>query len=58
MIRAPHLDADEVGLALVGDGLGQQGLTTAWWAVEQHSLGGGHAKLLKLLRVLHRVLRG
>ena len=47
---------DEVGLALVGNGLGQQRLTTARGSVEQYTLGGGHAKLLKLLGVLNGVL--
>ena len=34
------LDRDEVGLALVGDGLGEQRLAAAGRAVEQYALGG------------------
>lgn len=50
------LDADEVGLALVGNGLGEQGLTAARRSVEQHALGGSHAELEELLWVLDGVL--
>ena len=53
-----HLDGDEVCLALIGDGFGQKGLPATRGAVEQNPLRGGHPKLEKLLRVLHRVLRG
>ena len=52
-----HLDGDEVGLALIGNGLGQQGLPAPWRAVKQHPLGRGHPKLKKLLRVLNRILK-
>lgn len=50
------LDGDEIGLALVGNGLGQQGLTTSRRAVEEHTTRGLHAKLQELLGMLHRVL--
>ena len=52
------LDGDEVGLALVGYGLGQQGLATAWWAIEENTLGWSHPKLEELLWKLNRVLEG
>ena len=52
-----YLDGDEVCLALVGNGLGQQGLATTRRTVEQNSLRGSHAKLEELLRMLHRVLQ-
>ena len=51
-------DGDEVGLALVGNGLGQQGLTATRGPVEQHSLRRGHTELQELIRVLHWVLSG
>ena len=50
------LDRDEVGLALVGDGLGHEGLTATGRAVEQHTLGGAHAELLELFGVLDGIL--
>mmetsp|Transcript_12337 Transcript_12337/g.18993 ORF Transcript_12337/g.18993 Transcript_12337/m.18993 type:complete len:771 (-) Transcript_12337:482-2794(-) len=50
------LHGDEVRVALVGDGLGQQGLAAAGRPVEEHALGGAHAELLELARVLHGVL--
>ena len=50
------LDGDEVGLALVGNGFGQEGLTTARGAVEQDAFGRRHAKLQELLWVFHWVL--
>lgn len=50
-------DRDEICLALIGNGFGQQSLTTTWGAVEQHTLGGGHAKLEELVWVLHWVLK-
>ena len=50
------LDGDEVGLALVGNGLGHEGLTATGRAVEQHALGGAHAELLELLGMLDGVL--
>lgn len=49
-------DGDEVCLALVGDGFGQQSLTTTRWTIEQHTLGWGHAKLEELVWMLHWVL--
>ena len=51
-----YLDGDEVSLALVGDGLCQQCLATARRTIEQHPLGGSHAKLEELLRMLNWVL--
>ena len=57
-LEVPDLDGDEVGLALVGYGLGQQGLTTARWAIEENTLGRGHPKLEELLWELNRVLGG
>jgi hypothetical protein len=33
-----HLDGDEIGAALVGDGLGEQRLAAAGGTVEQHAL--------------------
>merc|ERR1719399_1436284 len=50
------LDRDEVGLALVGDRLGEQRLAAARRAIEEHTLGGLHAKLFKLLGELDGVL--
>lgn len=50
------LDGDEVGLALVGNGFGQQSLTTTRRPIEQHAFGGGHTKLQELLWMLHWVL--
>lgn len=50
-------DRDEICLALIGDGFGQQSLTTTRGAVEQHTLGGSHAKLEELVWVLHWVLK-
>ena len=50
------LDRDEVGLALVGDGLRHQCLTASGGAVEEHPLAGGHAELLELFGVFHWVL--
>ena len=55
-VRFSDLDGDEVGLALVCDGLGQQGLPTAGGTVEEHPFGRRHPKLEELLRVFHRVL--
>ena len=51
-----YLDGDEVSLALISDGLRQQSLSTARRTIEQHSLGGSHAKLEELLRMFHWVL--
>lgn len=50
------LDGDEVCLALVGNGFGQQSLTTTRGTIEQHTFGWGHAKLEELVWVLHWVL--
>ena len=50
------LDGDEVGLALVGYGLGHEGLAASRGSVEEHSLAGAHAELLELLRMLDGVL--
>merc|ERR1719319_1420581 len=50
------LDGDEVGLAFVSDGLGQQSLTAARGSVEQHSLAWHHSELEELLWMLHGVL--
>ena len=47
---------DEVGLALVGNGLGHEGLTATGRTVEEDTLTGGHTELFKLLRMLHGVL--
>lgn len=49
-------DRDEICLALIGDGFGQQSLTTTRGTVEQHTLGWGHAKLEELVWVLHWIL--
>lgn len=49
-------DGHKVCLALVGDGLGQQGLPTAWRAVEEHAAGRSHAELQELVRVLDGIL--
>lgn len=51
------LDWDEIGLALIGNGLGQQGFTTTWWSIEQHTLGWGHAKLKEFVWMFHWVLK-
>ena len=45
------LDGDEVGLALVGDGLCEEGLAASRGAVEEHALGSVHTKELKLVGV-------
>lgn len=50
------LDGDEVGLALISNGFGQQGFPTARRSIEQYSLGGCHAKLEEFVWVLHRIL--
>ena len=55
-LEVTDLDGDEVGLALVGYGLGQQGLATARWAIEENTLGWSHPKLEELLWKLNRVL--
>lgn len=49
-------DGDEVCLALVGNGFGQQSLPTTRWSIEQHALGWCHSKLEELVWVLHWVL--
>ena len=51
------LDGDEVGLAFVGNGLGQQRLAAAGRPVEQHPLAGGHSKLQEFFRVFHGILK-
>lgn len=51
------LDGDEICLALVGNGFGQQSLTTTRRTIEQHTLGWGHAKLEELVWVLHWILK-
>lgn len=53
-----YLDGDEVCLAFVGYGFGQQGLAAPRGAVKQDPLGRGHAELQELLGMLHRVLGG
>merc|ERR1719352_223940 len=50
------LDGDEVGLALIGNGLGEQGLTTTRGSVEENAAARHHAKLEELLRMLDWVL--
>ena len=50
------LDRDEVGLALVGDGLGEQRLAAAGRAVEEDAARRRHAELEELLRMLDRIL--
>mmetsp|Transcript_2596 Transcript_2596/g.7814 ORF Transcript_2596/g.7814 Transcript_2596/m.7814 type:complete len:353 (+) Transcript_2596:315-1373(+) len=50
------LDGDEVGLALVGNGLCEERLSASRGSVEQHSLRWLHSKLLKHFRMLHGVL--
>lgn len=49
-------DGDEICLALIGDGFGQQSLTTTGGTVEEHTFGWGHAKLEELVWMLHWVL--
>mmetsp|Transcript_38871 Transcript_38871/g.99305 ORF Transcript_38871/g.99305 Transcript_38871/m.99305 type:complete len:370 (-) Transcript_38871:1412-2521(-) len=55
------LDGDEVGLALVGNGLGEERLAASGGPVKEHAARGVHTKLRKLLRVhdgvLHRLLQ-
>lgn len=46
----------KVGLALVGDGLGQQGLSTARGSVEEDTAGRSHAELQELVWVLDWIL--
>lgn len=55
-ISSLTLDGDEVGTALVGDGLGQESLTAPRGSVEQRPLGSAHAEFLELVSVLHGVL--
>ena len=50
------LDGDEVGGALVGDGLGKKSLTSTGRTIEKHTLGGRHAELEELLGVVDGVL--
>mmetsp|Transcript_23619 Transcript_23619/g.50895 ORF Transcript_23619/g.50895 Transcript_23619/m.50895 type:complete len:404 (-) Transcript_23619:1377-2588(-) len=50
------LNGDEVGGALVGDGLGKQRLAAAWRAVKEDALRRAHAELLELVGVVDRVL--
>lgn len=50
-------DGDEICLALVGDGFGQQSLTATRGTVEKHTLGWGHAKLEELVWMLHWILK-
>lgn len=54
--RSLTLDGDKVCLALVGHRLGHERLSAAGGPVEENASRGGHAELLELLRVLHRVL--
>lgn len=51
-------DGNEVGLALIGNGLGQESFTTTWRPIEQHTLGWSHTKLQEFVRMLHWVLKG
>ena len=53
-----YLDRDKIGLTFIGNGLGQQGLSTSWGTIKQNTLRGGHTELEELLRVLNRVLQG
>lgn len=46
----------KVCLALVGDGLGQQGLSTARGAIEEHATGRSHSELQELVWVLDWIL--
>ena len=56
-ISATHtFDGDKVGLALVGDRLGQERFTTAGRTVEENALGRRHAKLQELLGMLDGIL--
>jgi hypothetical protein len=48
------LDGDEVGAALVGDCLGEQGLAASGRTVEEDSLRGLHAELVELFGVFDR----
>lgn len=57
-LEVPDLDGDKVGLALVSDGLGKQGLAAPWWSVEENTLRWGHPKLKELLWKLNRILGG
>lgn len=50
------LNWDKVCLALIGNGLSQEGFPTAWRTVEQHATRWGHSKLQELVWVLNRVL--
>ncbi len=58
MYTCTYLDRDKVGLTFIGNGLGQQSLSTPWGTIEQNTLRGGHTKLEEFLRVLNRVLQG
>ena len=57
MLPAPNLDGDEVGVAFIGSGFGQQGLATARWSIEEDTLRGCHPKLKEFLGELIRILR-
>ena len=49
------LNGDKVGRALIGDGLSEESLTTAWWAIEKNTLGGLHAELVEFIGMLDGV---
>ena len=51
-------DRDEVGLALIGDGLRQESFTTTRGSVEQHPLRRGHSKLQEFVWMFHGILKG
>merc|ERR1712202_93784 len=38
------LNADKVGLAFIGYGLGKQCFTTTWRSIEKHTFAWGHSK--------------
>jgi hypothetical protein len=56
--RETYLDTDEICLTLIGNGLGQQRLTSTRRSIEENTFAGRHSILQELLGMLDRVLDG
>ena len=50
-VQRLHLDRDEVDARLIGNGLGNQSLATAWGAIQQHPCCSTQAHSCILARV-------